>query len=118
MDLEGNLRTSYPASYSEFESVFMTSLEANAPLRTKVVTARNKPYATKELRKAIMVRTNLKQAANKSGSMEDMRKYKDQRNLVVKLNIRKNGSISYPFNQKPWRMTNSFGKAKSHCFQM
>ena len=74
-DLERNLRASHPASYSEFESVFMTTLEANAPLKTKVVRTNNKPHVTKELRKAIMVRTNLKKIANKSGSTEDMRKY-------------------------------------------
>ena len=60
MDLERNLRASHPASYSEFESVFMTSLEENAPLKTKIVRANNKPHVTKELRKAIMVRTTQK----------------------------------------------------------
>ena len=60
MDLERNLCASHPASYSEFESVFMTTLEASAPLKTKVVRANNKPHATKELHNAIMVRTNLK----------------------------------------------------------
>ena len=79
----------------------MTTLEANAPLKTKVVRANNKPHVTKELRKAIMVRTNLKKIANKSGSTQDMRKYKDQRNLVVKLNIRKKREYFNPFNRKP-----------------
>ena len=79
----------------------MTTLEANAPLKTKVVRANNKPHVTKELRKAIMVRTNLKKIANKSGSTQDVRKYKDQRNLVVKLNIRKKREYFNPFNRKP-----------------
>ena len=51
MALERNLRTSHPANYSEFELVFMTTLEANAPLKTKVVRANNKPHVTKELPK-------------------------------------------------------------------
>ena len=93
MDLERSLRTSHPASYSQFESVFMTSLEANAPLKTKLAAANNKPRIIRELRKAIMVRTSLKKIANKSGSTEDTRKHKDLRYLVVKLNIRKKTGV-------------------------
>ena len=88
MVLGRNLRTSHPASYSEFESIFMTTLKANASLK-KLVRAINIPYVTQELLKAIMIRTKLKKISNKSGSTEDMRKYKDQRNLVLKLNVRR-----------------------------
>ena len=42
----------------------------------------------KTLRKAIMLRTNLKNIANKTKRQQDMRKFKDQRNLVVKLNVK------------------------------
>ena len=89
MDLERILRTSHPTSYSEFKSVSITTLVANAHLKTKLVRASNKPHITKELRKVIVIRTNLKKIASKNGSTEDMRKYKDQRNRVVKLNVRK-----------------------------
>ena len=41
----------------------------------------------KDLRKATRKRSILKKAANSSKREEDVRKYKDQRNLVVKLNI-------------------------------
>ena len=41
---------------------------------------------TKTLRKAMMLRTNLKNRANKTKDQEDIRKYRKQRNLVVKMN--------------------------------
>ena len=42
----------------------------------------------KTLRKAIMLRANLKNIANKTKREQDIGKFKDQRNLVVKLNIK------------------------------
>lgn len=41
----------------------------------------------KDLRKAMTKRSTLKKFANNSKREEDIRKFKDQRNLVVKLNI-------------------------------
>ena len=41
---------------------------------------------TETLRKAMMLRTNLKNRANKTKDQEDIRKYRKQRNLVVKMN--------------------------------
>ena len=38
------------------------------------------------LRKEIMKRSNLKNVANKSGKIEDKKRYKIQRNVVTKLN--------------------------------
>ena len=40
----------------------------------------------KQLRKEIMIRTRLKNKANKTKAEEDQKKYRKQRNLVVKLN--------------------------------
>ena len=45
-----------------------------------------KPHVTKELRKAIMKRSRLKNIANKSKLDSDLSLYKTQRNLVVKMN--------------------------------
>ena len=41
---------------------------------------------SKELKKAIMVRTRLKNKSNQTRTEEDFRKYRQQRNLVVMLN--------------------------------
>ena len=75
-------------SYTNFETAFENALEANAPKKTKIIRGNNKPHVNKELRKAIMKRTNLKNIANKSKQQVDIRNYKVQRNHVVNLNIK------------------------------
>ena len=45
-----------------------------------------KPHVDKNLRKAIMKRSALKQKASRTKQQEDITKFKKQRNLVVKLN--------------------------------
>ena len=82
-----NLISAHPSTYENFESIFLKTLEANAPTKTKIVRANYKPHMNKDLRKAMRKRSTLKNVANKSKREEDIRKYKDQRNLVVKLNI-------------------------------
>ena len=47
-------------SYSEFEKAFLTVLNKQALLRTKFLRHNNNPFMTKELRKAIMKRSQLK----------------------------------------------------------
>ena len=75
-------------SYTNFETTFINALEANAPKKTKFIRGNNKPHVNKELQKAIMKRTNLKNIANESKREADIRIYKDQRNHVVSLNIK------------------------------
>ena len=50
----------------------------------------------KTLRKAIMLRSKLKNRANKSKDTKDIKMYKQQRNLVVRLN--KDSKYSYTRN--------------------
>ena len=61
-------------------------LDQFAPMRKIVLRGNNKPHMTSQLRKAIMKRPGLKNKANKSGKPADKTTYKEQRNLVVKLN--------------------------------
>ena len=42
----------------------------------------------KNLRRAVIKRSTIKRIANKTKREDDIRKYKDQQNLVVKLNIK------------------------------
>ena len=86
-ELRSNLILAHPSTYGNFESIFMNTLEANAPTKKKIVRGNNKPHMSRTLRRAIMKRSNLKTIANKTKREDDIRKYKDQRNLVVKLNI-------------------------------
>ena len=55
-------------------------------MKTISIRGNNKPHMTKVLRKAMNERTRLKGIANKTHLDEDIRKYKNQRNLVVKMN--------------------------------
>jgi len=84
-DLEYNLPPII-ANYKNFNDIFCSVLEKHAPQKTKFLRANNKPHVSKALRKAIMKRSKLKNIANKSGKLEDMVRYRKQRNLVVSLN--------------------------------
>ena len=86
-EMRQNLISIHPSTYGNFESIFLKTLEANTPTITKIVRANDKPHMIKDLRKAMRKRSTLKTVANNSKREEDVRKYKDQRNLVVKLNI-------------------------------
>ena len=53
-------------SYSEFEILFLTVLNMQAPLKAKFLRHNNNRFMTKELRKAIMKRSQLKTTYNKN----------------------------------------------------
>ena len=85
-ELTINMVITHPTEYAQFENIFMKTLEENAPVKTKTVRANHKPHVNKELRKAIMKRTRLKNILNETKKEEDKKKYREQRNLVVKIN--------------------------------
>ena len=75
-----------PKVYKNFEETFVKVVDAHAPRKTKVLRGNHKPHVDKNLRKAIMKRSALKQKASRTKQQEDITKYKKQQNLVVKLN--------------------------------
>ena len=72
--------------YEDIEQLYLETLNKYAPMKTISIRGNNKPHMTKVLRKAMNKRTRLKGIANKTHLDEDIRKYKKQRNLVVKMN--------------------------------
>ena len=62
--------------YRNLELIFVNALETNAPTKTRIVRANNKPYVTKELRRAMSRRSRLKNIANKSNQVKDIRNIK------------------------------------------
>ena len=58
-DLKTNLEAEEGGTYESFQSVFLNTLNSYAPQKKKVVRANQKPYVTKEMRKAIMLRSLL-----------------------------------------------------------
>ena len=84
-DLQSKLEE-VPKVYKNFEETFVKVVDAHAPRKTKVLRGNHKPHVDKNLRKAIMKRSALKQKASRTKQQEDITKYKKQQNLVVKLN--------------------------------
>ena len=68
------------------KTAIIKSLNAVAPFKKRIVRGNNKPHLTSLIRKEIMARSRLENKANKSGKEEDLKAYKKQRNLVLKLN--------------------------------
>ena len=64
-ELKEKLIADHPSQYLNFEQIFHGTLEYNAHTKTKILRANNKPHTNKKLRKAIVLRSNLKNIANK-----------------------------------------------------
>ena len=73
-------------NFSDFDNEFKNTLNNHAPTKSSKVRGNTKPPVNKILRKEIMKRSNLKNIANKSGRVEDKKRYRIQRNVVAKLN--------------------------------
>ena len=71
--------------FDVFESTMLNILNKHAPLKQKHLRANNGKFVTKELRKAIMKRSRLKQKFMKTKSDISRIAYKKQRNICVAL---------------------------------
>ena len=58
------------------KTVIIKSLNTVAPFKKRIVRRNNKPHITSLIRKEIMIRSRLKNKANKSGKEEDLKAYK------------------------------------------
>ena len=65
---------------------FVNTLNNQPPKNLKILRGNQKPHINKILRNAIMKRSKVKNKANKTKSTDDLIKYNQQRNLLVKLN--------------------------------
>ena len=72
-------------TYEEFENVFLKTLDEFAPQKRKVVRANHKPYVTKEMRKAIMLRSQLQNKLFTYGTDAYQRAFKHQMNYCNRL---------------------------------
>ena len=85
-ELARKLNENPPENYVEFENLYITTLNGFAPKKSVSIRGNNKPHMSKKLRKAMMNRTRLKNGATVTRDDEDVRKYKIQKNLVVRMN--------------------------------
>ena len=72
-------------NYGAFETAFDKVLNKHAPLKKKYVRANDAPFMTKALRKAVMLRTRLRNKYNQNRIAENWNNFRRQRNLCVKL---------------------------------
>ena len=68
-----------------FKNLFMRTLTYHAPQKRRLVRANNSPFMKKELYKAIMTRSRLKNKFLRLKSIDSRNAYKKQRNLCVSL---------------------------------
>ena len=71
--------------YAQFHEIFLKTLDASAPVKKKILRFNQNPFMSKALRKAIMVRSKLKNKYNKNRTGENWHSYKKQRNFCVNL---------------------------------
>ena len=72
-------------NYDTFDSMVKNVLNEHAPIKRKYIRANDGPFVTKALRKAIMLRSKLRNRYNKNRTEENERGFKKQRNWCVKL---------------------------------
>ena len=83
-DLEFRLNDLTSSSYDDFQTTFLKDLNRHASLKKKTFRHNNNCFMTKELRKAIMLRSKLKHIFNKNKTHFNWQKYK-QRNFCLNL---------------------------------
>ena len=123
LDLENNLEYRQHGDFDCFDNILENTLNWHAPVKTKIVRGNNKPHISKSLRKAIMVRSKLKNIANKTGHPDDISKFKRQRNRVVNINKKEKRSFFSKIegnnnsNKRFWSTFKPYLSNKSHGAQ-
>ena len=72
-------------NYSSFETPFDKVFDKHAPIKKRDVRANDKLFTTRALRKAVMLRTRLRNRYNKDQTVENWNKFRKHRNSCVKL---------------------------------
>ena len=72
----GSKLNNCPEKYGNFEKTFENVLNPHAPKKTKFLRGNQKPHVDKNLRKAIMKRSQLKNKAYRTKQLENITKYK------------------------------------------
>ena len=86
-DLRDELGKIEPSNlnYTSFETTFNRLLDKHAPIKKKYVRANDKPFMTTALRKAVMLRSRLRNRYNKNQTIENWNEFRKHRNSCVKL---------------------------------
>ena len=68
--LRSQLASIITIDYSQFHEIFLKTLDAIAPIKKKILGFNHNPFMSKALRKAIMVRSKLKNKHNKQTELK------------------------------------------------
>ena len=83
--LTDNLARSNGNTYEEFEDAFILSYNTVSAEKQRTLRANEKPYVTKEMRKAIMLRSQLQSKMFRLGTEEAKKAFKRQKNFCNRL---------------------------------
>ena len=115
-DLPSDLGKENADSIDSFPKLFEKTLIKYAPLKTVTIRGNNKPHMSKPLRKAIMLRTKLKNRSIKTRNNLDIQRYCHQPNLVVKSNKHAKCKYYENLNLKATKDIKSFWKKCKSLF--
>ena len=91
--------------YNDFDNLVMGSLNTYAPIKYKHIRTNEAPFMNNEFKKAIMVRSKLKNIYNRGKGVPAHNVYKKQRNLCS--NFLKKIKINFYSNLNPSRISNN-----------
>ena len=115
-DLKVKLEAEDCATYNSFQTIFLDTLDGHAPLKKKVVRANQKPYVTKNMRKAIMLRSQLENKFFAHGSQRYWNALKKQRNYCTRLYKRERKRFYSDLNLKNITDNKKFWKTMKPLF--
>ena len=98
IDLDTRMKNHSVVDYDTFDTIYLQTLEKHAPQKSKVIRANSKPYVTKEMRKAMMLRTQLRNKMHLSPEYKAA--YKRQKNYCNRLYKRERAKYYENLNLK------------------
>ena len=109
-------------THTAFENNFVSILDKHAPKKTNILRGNQNHHFNKNLWKPIMIRSRLKNKANKSKNPIDIAKFKRQKNLVQNLNkqtkLQYFEKLSVDCNSKPfWKACKPYFSNKNSNIQ-
>ena len=99
-----------------FEEIFLKTLNVHAPLKKRFLRANNSPFMNKQLCKAIMARSRLRNKYLKLKTNDSKNAYKKQRNYCVGLlkKVKKQFYVNFVYdNKRFWKQIKPFFSDKS-----
>ena len=105
MQMLFNQHRMYEMSNDEFLDITINVLERHAPLKYKYVRANDGPFMNKELRKAVMLRSKLRNRFNRVKTDSAKAAYKKQRNICT--NLFRKAKLDYYSNLNPRSITDN-----------